>query len=185
MDHQPDALVGEPVDDVPEREPDEHCNARRTRDGTFIGYCKRTAGWGTDDDDGRCSSHGGSGGSSDDHEGNDWAATHGAYSESFVQDFLTEDEIKRVEQAREVLKTPQGAQEDARLMAAIAKEQFRRTSDERFLRRYESICDTFGIAPEDVEHVEVDGSLEQEVTVGLDEETDRRIGQLMETLEDS
>lgn len=149
MEHQPEDLVGEPVEEVPKRDPGEYCNARRHEGGRFVGYCKRTAGWGTDSNDGRCSSHGAAGGSSDEHEGNDWAATHGAYSESFVEGFLTEKEIKRVEQAQEILETPEGAQADARLMAAIAKEQFRRSGDERFLRRYESICDTFGIAPED------------------------------------
>ena len=149
MDHQPDDLVGEPVDDVPEREPDEYCNARRTRDGTFIGYCQRTSGWGTERESGRCSSHGGSGGSSDEHEGNDWAATHGAYSDSFVQDFLTEEEIERVRQAEELLEEPESAQALARTVAGITLEQFRRTGDERFLRRYEAICDTFGIAPDD------------------------------------
>lgn len=149
MDHQPDDLVGEPVDDVPEREPDEYCNARRTRGGTFIGYCQRTSGWGTERDSGRCSSHGGSGGSSDEHEGNDWAATHGAYSDSFVQDFLTEEEIERVRQAEDLLEEPESAQALARTVAGITLEQFRRTGDERFLRRYESISDTFGIAPDD------------------------------------
>ena len=57
----------------------------------------RPSGWGTEGDSGRCSSHGGSGGSGDEHEGNDWAAKHGAYSDSFVQDFLTEEEIERLD----------------------------------------------------------------------------------------
>ena len=50
-------------------------------------------------------------------------------------------------------------------MAAIAKEQFRRTGDDRFLRRYESICKTFNIAPEDVERHEHSGSVENEISV--------------------
>ena len=95
MEHQPDDLVGESVDDVPTREPGEYCNARRTRDGTFIAYCKRTSGWGTEGNSGRCSSHGGSGGLSDEHGGNDWATIHGAYSDSFVQNFLRDEEIDR------------------------------------------------------------------------------------------
>ena len=149
MEHQPDDLVGESVDDVPTREPSEYCNARRTRDGTFIAYCKRTSGWGTEEDSGRCSSHGGSGGSSNEHEGNDWAATHGAYSDSFVQNFLRDEEIERVRQAEDLLGKPESAQALARTVAGIALEQFRRTGDSRFVRRYESICDTFGIAPDD------------------------------------
>jgi len=149
MEHQPDDLVGEPVGDAPMREPGEYCNGRRTRDGIFIGYCKRTSGWGTDEDSGRCDWHGGSGGSSDEHEGNDWATTHGAYSESFVENFLRDEEIERVRQAEDLLGKPESAQALARTIAGIALEQFRRTGDGRFLRRYESICDTFGIAPDD------------------------------------
>lgn len=162
MEHQPDELVGKPLDEVPQREPDEHCNARRTDDDDmFVGYCKRTAGWGTDNDGGRCDSHGGSGGSSEEHEGNDWAATHGAYSDSFVQDFLTDEEIERVRQAEDLLEEPESAQALARTVAAITLEQFRRTGDERFLRRYEAICDTFGIAPTDELNVNHGGLEEQ------------------------
>jgi hypothetical protein len=111
--------------------------------------CGRAAGWGTPNDSGRCRRHLGTSPDGSSHENNDWAAKHGAYSESFVSDFLTEEEIERVEKSREVLETPEGAQEDARLMASIYKEQFRRTGDERFARRYESICDKAGIFPDD------------------------------------
>lgn len=55
-------LIGKPVDEVPQRAPDDDCNARRTDRGRFVGYCNRTAGWGTDSDEGRCSTHGGNGG---------------------------------------------------------------------------------------------------------------------------
>lgn len=173
MDHQPDDLVGQPVDGVPKRDPDEYCNARRTRDGTFIGYCKRTSGWGTDRDNGRCSSHGGSGGSGDEHEGNDWASTHKAYSQSLVEDFLTDEEIERVKQFEELTETPQGAQAFARTAAGIAMEQFRRSGDQRFLQRVESICDTFGIAPEEVMRAEVDvnGQVDHDHTHDLDDNT--------------
>lgn len=47
----------------PKKEPDEECNGRRFDNGTFIGYCNRTAGWGTDHvHEGRCKTHGGNGG---------------------------------------------------------------------------------------------------------------------------
>ncbi|MDS0280287.1 hypothetical protein NDI85_21110 [Halomicroarcula sp. S1AR25-4] len=77
MDQTEDDLVGHPIDDVPKRQPGDDCNARRTDDGRFVGYCNRTAGWGTDGDGGRCSTHGGS----DDSgapEGNDNAEGDGA-----------------------------------------------------------------------------------------------------------
>jgi len=167
MEHQPDDLVGEPLEEVPERDAGEYCNARRTRDGAFVGYCKRTSGWGTDSDAGRCSSHGGASGGAP--EGNDWAATHGAYSKSFVEDFLRDEEIERVRQFEELTETLEGAQAIGRTAAAIAMEQFRRTGDERFLRRAESICDTFGIAPAD--ELELSGSVDGERTVSFDAET--------------
>jgi len=106
----------------------------------------------------RCRMHQGTSSDGSSHQGNTWAAKHGAYSASFVEDFLTDDEIERVEQAQEILETPKGAQAQARLAAAIALEQFRRTGDERFMRRYESICDTFAIAPAD--EVELSGEVD-------------------------
>lgn len=148
-----DEFIGQPADEVPTREPtSDDCNGKRTesRDGVsvFTGYCKSTPGRGTDHvGEGRCKHHGGA--STGAPEGNNNAATHGAYSKSFVEDFLTNEEIERVEQAQELLETPEGAQSHARLLAAIAIEQYRRSGDERFLRRYESLCDKAEIFPTD------------------------------------
>ena len=45
------------MSDLPPKDPDEHCNARKT-DGS--GYCQHPAGWGTDHNGrGRCKFHGG------------------------------------------------------------------------------------------------------------------------------
>lgn len=128
---------------------------RKKRDGSGD-KCGLPAGWGTDHvGEGACKLHGGNAGAP---EGNTNAATHGAWSDAFVTDFLTEQEIERVKQAEDLLGTPESAQDVARTAAAIALEQFRRTGDDRFLRRYESICDTFGIAP--AEQVELSGELD-------------------------
>lgn len=89
-------------------------------------------------------------------EGNDNATTVEAWSLSFVSDFLREEEIERVRRGAEALGEPESAKELARQVAMVCLEQFRRTGDERFLRRYESICDTFDIAPDDDEGAEVD-----------------------------
>lgn len=121
--------------------------------------CGRPAGWGTDFDSGKCKNHRGTNADGSSHEGNDWAAKHGAWSESFVSDFLRDEEIERVEDAADVLEQPEGAQALARKVAVICLEQFRRTGDERFLRRYESICDKANIFPD--EEIELGG----EVTV--------------------
>lgn len=46
------------MSDLPPKDPDEHCNARKTNGS---GYCGHTAGWGTDHTGhGRCKYHGGS-----------------------------------------------------------------------------------------------------------------------------
>lgn len=53
-------LLGEPMDDVPERQPDSDCNARKSSSGSFEGYCNARAGAGTDHlGEGRCQWHGG------------------------------------------------------------------------------------------------------------------------------
>lgn len=139
--------------------------------------CGQPAGYGTDFDDGKCKHHRGTNADGSSHDGNDWAATHRAYSESFVRDFLRDDEIERVEQFQEISDTPEGAQAIAKTAAAIALEQFRRSGDERFLRRYESICDTFAIAPADELDVSVDGEVTHDtpaefVTYERDTDTD-------------
>lgn len=122
--------------------------------------CERPAGWGRGEEvtEGKCKHHAGTNADGSSHEGNQNAVKHGAYSKSFVTDFLTDEEIQRVEDAQELLGTPGGAQDHGRLMAAIAVEQFRRTGDDRFLRRYESICDKFGIAPAD--EMELSGEMD-------------------------
>ena len=120
--------------------------------------CGHPEGWGTDNDTGPCKYHGGAGGTNDDgssHEGNDFAAKAGAWADGFFEDFLTEQEQRRVREATEVLGSQAGAQEVGRHVASLALEQFRRTGDERFLRRFESICDKFSIAPAD--EVELSG----------------------------
>lgn len=133
------------------------------------GDCGLAAGWGTDFDSGKCKFHRGTSPDGSSHEGNDWGATHHAYSQSFVEDFLREDEIERVEQLQDILGEPEGAVAYGRLAVGIAMEQFRRSGDERFLRRAESIADTFGIAPEDELQVEHSGSVDHEHKHELDE----------------
>lgn len=165
-----EALIGQPFEEAPKVAPAGECNGRKWEksDGEqiFAGYCGQPEGWGVEDTtEGRCKHHGGlnSGENGQGAQpGNNNAATHGAYSESFLTDFLTEEEISRVEQAEELLGTSEGAQAIARTVAATALEQYRRAGDERFLRRYESICDTFGIAPAD--EVEVNGEISGQVT---------------------
>lgn len=89
-----DDLIGKPIDDVPERDPDSYCNARRTEkrgsESVFVGYCSRTSGWGTDTDHGRCKTHGGNGGAPSGEDNG--AYKHGLYSED-----LNEDDIERLE----------------------------------------------------------------------------------------
>lgn len=41
-------FIGEPVEEVPQREPGDHSNARKSSGGVFEGYCGATAGKGAD-----------------------------------------------------------------------------------------------------------------------------------------
>lgn len=129
--------------------------------------CEAPAGRGTDFDDGKCKHHRGTSPDGSSHEGNDFAAKAGAWADEFFEDYLTEAEQRRVEEAKDVLGDDAGAKELGRHVAGLALEQFRRTGDERFLRRFESVCDKFGIAPAD--ELEVDGSLDLDgVTVDFE-----------------
>ena len=120
------------------------------RERDDVPYCLLTAGHGTENPKRTgepgvaCTHHGGDSPAGEDN-GN---FRHGAFSEYFT-DHLTETEEEAFQDAREMLKEPESAQEVARSAATICLVQFRRTGDERFLRRFESICDKFAIAPED------------------------------------
>lgn len=137
------------------------CGATK-RDGSGD-ECQLPAGWGTDKTSGACKYHGGAGGAP---EGNTNAVTVGAWAESFYEGFLTDAEKKRVEESAEILGEKAGAQEIARHAASVCLEQFRRTGDERFLRRYESICDKANIFPDDelALDVEQSGKLDLNIT---------------------
>lgn len=138
---------------------DQYCGATK-RDGSGE-PCELPAGWGTEYDDGPCKYHGGA--TRDDSgapEGNDNAVTVEAWSDDFVADFLTDAEQDLVDDARDLLDDDASAQDLGATAAGIALVQFRRTGDQRFLHRFESICDTFEIAPENVqrhEHAGGDG----------------------------
>ena len=143
----------------------DRCGAE-CRDG---GYCENYPKGDSD----RCRMHGADGGAP---EGNTNAATVGAWSESFVSDFLRDEEIARVENASEVLEQPDGAQALARKVAVICLEQFRRTGDERFLRRYESICDKAGIFPDE----SIDVSQDVTVSTDLDDEEKEMLAEMFD-----
>lgn len=141
----------------------DRCGAK-CRDG---GYCTQYPVEGRD----RCRIHPGTNADGSSHEGNQNAVVHGAYAESFMDGFLTEAEQDRVREAADHLSDEASAREHGQFAAAICMEQFRRSGDERFLRRYESICDKFGITPAD--EVELSGDLDVSTDLVVDfEETD-------------
>jgi hypothetical protein len=116
-------------------------------------------------DNGWCFQHGGQRENGGAPEGNDNAVDVGAWAEDFYEDFLTEAEKERVFRSAEALENPESAKEVARHAASVCLEQFRRTGDERFFRRWESICDTFEIAPTDELELSGDVDLTGDVVV--------------------
>lgn len=127
-------------------------------------------------DNGRCFHHGGQRENGGAPEDNDNAATVGAWAESFYDGFLTEAEKERVQESAEVLGDKTGAQEIARHAASVCLEQFRRTGDERFMRRYESLCDKAGIFPDE----EIDVSADVDLTTDIDTDTKEMLAELMD-----
>jgi len=112
--------------------------------------CGHPAGWGTDNDTGACKFHGGKGGAP---EGNDNAVTVGAYREQYIEHLPKEDK-KLIREGQQLLSDDATAQEIGEMAASLALQKFRESGDEKFLRRFESLCDTFEIAPEDVQRHE-------------------------------
>lgn len=165
----PDAPTDEdgyPVHPDPDK--DHHICARTSSENTTATdhgrerddypFCLQSAGHGTENPKRTgepgvpCSNHGGSSAVGPDN-GN---FTDGAFSKWFT-DHLTEKEQEAFDDAREMLDSPENAQEVGRSAASICLIQFRRSGDERFLRRFESICDKFGITPAD--ELELSGSV--------------------------
>ena len=127
--------------------------------------CGHPEGWGTDNDSGPCKFHGGA--SDGPPEGNNNAVTVGAWAEDFVSDFLKDDEIDRVKDLSELLDEPTSAQQAAARAASIAMEQFRRSGDPTFLRRFEQICDKAGLFPDEGVDVNLDADHSFDSTEGV------------------
>ncbi|WP_135827311.1 hypothetical protein [Halorussus halobius] len=124
------------------------------RERDDVEYCTLAAGWGVDGkSEGTCKHHLGA---VDNRGENNPNFEHGAFAEHFTS-HLTEDEKEAYEDARQMLDSHEGSQEVAKAAAAICLQQFRRSMDDRFLRRFESICDKFNITPPD--ELEVSGEV--------------------------
>lgn len=161
-----EALVGRSSEEVPTVAPGEKCNGKRTTGSDpveFQGYCKNVAGKGTDHlHEGRCQNHGGS--NIPAPEGNDYAVDndggaplgndnrvdHGAFAANF-RDSMTEGEVEAFNELSESLQDPGSAQQVGITLASEYLIKYQRTGDVRFGRRFESVCETFGVAPEDMQ----------------------------------
>jgi len=109
--------------------------AAQCRDG---GYCTQyPVGDGE-----RCRMHGGTSKSGEEN-GN---YKHGAYSKYLRQD-LTDDEADALEEMSEAFTDPEEATKLVREQAAEAYVKYKRSGDERFLREYRQLVDTFNLAP--------------------------------------
>lgn len=89
-------LIGRPIDEVPEIEPDGNCNARRRdRDaGGFAGYCRNPEGKGTEHvGEGRCKFHGG---------GSPRGPEHPTFKHGIFSDYLSDEDQEAVEALREI-----------------------------------------------------------------------------------
>lgn len=146
-------LVGRPADDVPTIDPGQYCNAKKTNDGVFQGYCRARAGKGTDHvGQGRCKHHGGASLSGPDNP----AYKHGAFSKHFRSD-LTDEEKAALEDGMEALEEPEKAREIAIEMAMEAAIKYKRSGDTRHQREFRQLCETFNIAPSDELSIDLDG----------------------------
>lgn len=89
MKENEENLIGEPIDDVPKIEPGYDCNARKSSNGIFEGYCRNRSGYKTEHvGEGRCFLHGGNSPRGEDSP----QFKHGLFS-----DYLSEDDREELE----------------------------------------------------------------------------------------
>lgn len=92
---------------------------------------------------------------------------HGAYSKHLRSD-LTEAEREAYDDLVEALEDPEEALGTIRELAAEALLKYKRSGDQRFLREYRQLADTFNLAPNE-DRLEVDADVDS--THSLDDET--------------
>lgn len=138
-----------------EPEPD-RCGAK-CRDG---GYCTQYPVQGGE----RCRMHGGTQPTGTDSPN----YKHGAYSKHLRSD-LTDSERAAYEDLVDALEDPESTLDAIRELAAEALLKYKRSADERFLREFRQLADTFNLAP-NADQVELEADVDS--TAGLDEETE-------------
>lgn len=142
----------------------DRCGAE-CRDG---GYCTQYPVQGRE----RCRMHGGA---SPTGEANP-AYKHGAYSEHMRSD-LTESELEAYEELVGALEDPDEALDAIRELAAEALLKYKRSADQRFLREFRQLADTFNLAP-NADQVELDADVDS--TAGLEPETEAALREALQ-----
>ena len=150
-----DELIGEPIENVPQKDPDYQCNARKSEKreegpNLFRGYCKNRAGKGTDHvGEGRCDRHGGASPRGEDHP----SFKHGLFS-----DHLS-DEDREAMAAIEGTSNPEALQsminyELLRLRRAVAYLEGEEDDSRTFFDAFERVLDeataSGGLEPADI-----------------------------------
>lgn len=112
--------------------------------------CGHPAGWGTDRNEGPCKFHGGAADNRGEKNGN---YKHGAYSKHLKSD-LTDAELEAYDELVGALQDPDEALDAIRELAAEALLKYKRSADQRFLREFRQLADTFNLAPNEdtIEH---------------------------------
>lgn len=134
----------------------DRCGAQ-CRDG---GYCTQYPVQGMD----RCRMHGGTQPTGQDSPNFE----HGAYSDHMKLD-LTESEREAFDELVESLEDPEKTLDAIRQLAAEALLKYKRSADQRFLREFRQLADTFNMAPNE-DSVEITGDGGGPLDVVINEE---------------
>lgn len=128
-------------------------------------YCLQVAGWGTDSDVGACRDHPYTG--SQIGKSNPNHST-GAYSKHMRSD-LTDSEREAFDELVASLEDPDDTLDAIRELAAEALLKYKRSADQRFLREFRQLADTFNMAPNE-DSVEITGEGGGPLDVVINEE---------------
>jgi len=152
-------------------------NHGRERDD--IDYCLQRAGWGTDRDEGPCRNH--------PIKGEQWGESNPNFKDGSTSDYFKKKLSERQRDVYDEIEAKLGDPDEAtNILRQVATRLIlvgEHTNDPSMVREGRQLLSEFNIV-DATDSVEVTGEVDHTHEHGLDEETDRRIGDMVDAMTD-